>query len=232
MDYSTYYGSIQNLAASTAPDTNFDQILPEAQEYAALRMQRDLNLLSTVHTDTSVILATATRTATVPSTFVVTQQVNVLTPAGSTATTGNRVVLTPVSLELMNTAWPGNSVTGTPEIWAQVDQWNIVVGPSPDANYTLEVVGTQRFPLLSDSQPTNFLSLYLPDMLIAATMIFISGYQRDFGAQASDPQVSSSWESQYGALLAGAKTEEAEKKGWASSWTSHRVSEAAQPQRG
>ena len=33
-----------------------------------------------------------------------------------------------------------------------------------------------------------------PELLLCACMVFASGYQRDFGAQAEDPQKAVSWE--------------------------------------
>jgi len=47
------------------------------------------------------------------------------------------------------------------------------------------------------------LSVYYPELLIAACMVYGSGYQRDFGAQADDPAKAVSWEAQYAALRQG-----------------------------
>jgi hypothetical protein len=35
---------------------------------------------------------------------------------------------------------------------------------------------------------TTILSLYVPDLFVAAAMIFMAGYQKDFGSQSDDPQ--------------------------------------------
>jgi hypothetical protein len=55
---------------------------------------------------------------------------------------------------------------------------------------------------------------------MAASMVFASGYMRNFGSQADDPRMSQSWESQYQLLKASAQTEQARQRfeswGWSS----------------
>ena len=53
------------------------------------------------------------------------------------------------------------------------------------------------------------------DLLIAASMVWVTGYQRNFGAQGNDPQYASSWEGQYQIAFKSANVEELRKK-----WTS------------
>ena len=60
----------------------------------------------------------------------------------------------------------------------------------------------------TSTQLTNF----FPDLFIAASMIFATGYQRDFGAQSDNPAQGQSWENQYDLLIKSALTEEARKK--------------------
>ena len=76
----------------------------------------------------------------------------------------------------------------------------------------------------------------LPDLFVAASMVFMSLYQRNFasaqGQSGNDPMMGGNWEAQYQSLFASAATEEARKMFAAASWTSHPVSPQAQPQRG
>jgi hypothetical protein len=65
-----------------------------------------------------------------------------------------------------------------------------------------------------------------------ASMIFISGYQRNFGRQSDDPQMAQSYETQYMTLLKGATVEEFRKKYQSSGWTSMSPSPVATPGRG
>lgn len=92
-----------------------------------------------------------------------------------------------------------------------LDQDEALVGPWPDAAYTVEVVGSVRPPQLSASVATSPLSVFFPDLLIAASMVFAAGYQRNFGSAVDDPKMAVTWESHYQALLPAAKGEEARK---------------------
>jgi hypothetical protein len=64
-----------------------------------------------------------------------------------------------------------------------------------------------------------------------ASMIYISGYQRNFGRQSDDPAMAVSYESQYEVLLKAATTEENRKKFLASAYTSQSSSPVATPGR-
>ena len=111
---------------------------------------------------------------------------------------------------------------------AMIDQWNIIVGPWPDAAYRVEVVGTIRPNPLSNTNTTTFLTTYLPDAFIAASMIFASGYMRDFGSQSDNPAQAQSWEAQYENLIKSAGAEEVRKKWAGPGWQS--MSTVANPQ--
>lgn len=230
--YSTYVTALQTLVVSQSPDPAFDAILPSCIDYAEQRIYRELNLISTVITDDSSVTVPGTRELSIPTTFVVVNDVAIFTPAGSSPTSGTRKSLVPVSRSAIDVLWPASQDTGEPNMFSMTDQWSMVLGPSPDGIYTTEVVGTTRPTALSASNPTTFLSERLPDLFMAASMVFMSGYQRNFGAQANDPAMGMSWEAQYKALFASADTEEARKHFWASAWTSQPVPPQAMPARG
>jgi hypothetical protein len=78
---------------------------------------------------------------------------------------------------------------------------------------------------------TTFISLYLPDLFIMASMIYISAYQRNFGRANDDPQMAVTYESQYQALLKTADLEENRKKFEAAAWSSQEPSISATPTR-
>lgn len=232
VDYTTYVSQLKQMIAMSVDDVEFPNIIPAIINYAEMRIYRELDLISTIVRDTSVSLTAANPNVEFPQTFVVVQGVNLLTPAGGAPATSARVPLTPASKEVLYALWGDPSVTAAPSLYAMVDQWNAILGPSPDNSYTLEVYGTQRPAPLSSSNTTTFLTTYLYDLFLSASMVFAAGYQRNFGAQSSDPQMSSSWEAQYGKLLASANIEELRKKSWSDSWTSFSPSPIAQPPRG
>ena len=64
-----------------------------------------------------------------------------------------------------------------------------------------------------------------------ASMIYITGYQRNFGKIADDPAMAVTYEQQYQTLLKGALVEEVRKKYEASAWSSQSPSPAATPTR-
>jgi hypothetical protein len=103
--------------------------------------------------------------------------------------------------------------------------------PSPDRAYTAEVYGGVEPALLSQSNPETFLSTKYPELLIACCMVFITGYQRDYGAQADDPQRAVSWEAQYTALRAGIALEAGEMRGEGPGFTALPPAQLAQQPR-
>lgn len=231
LNYTTYVAALTDLMITQVDNPDFVTILPDIIDYAEQRIYRELDLLSTRVTNDGSSLTTANRNFAIPGNFVVIEEVNAITPAGTPASNGSRKPLIPVSRNWIDMVWPGNGSTGLPQHFAMVDQSNIIVGPSPDANYTMEIVGTIRPAPISASNPTTFLSTNLPDLFIAASMIFASGFQKNFGSQGDDPKMSVSWESQYQTLFASANNEEWRKKFASSAWSSIQPSPFANPQR-
>lgn len=234
LTYATYKTALATLSVVPETDTNWLAILPSAIDYAELRIYRDLDLLSTVSANTSYSTAINASKVTLPQgTFVTIQNINIITPSGTAnPDAGTRVPLLPVSKEYIQYAWPSASSAGVPQYFAMQDDHSFSLGPWPNATYTLEIIGTIRPPSLSSVNVTTFISQYLPDLFLMASMIFVSGYQRNFGRQSDDPQMAQSYESQYMALLKGATIEEYRKKFAASAWTSNSPSPVATPGRG
>ena len=234
LTYSTYVTELSTMLVIPSTNTDFQNILPGCIDYAEQRLYRELNLLATVIRDASQALTPSSRDFTLPTAqgaFIVVNGINAITPAGSTPANGTRNRLVPLSLDTLDTIWPSSVGSGLPTGFAMVTQTSIVVGPWPDAAYTVEVVGTTRPTPLSATNTVTFLSANLPDLLVAASMVWMSGYTHNCGAQADDPQMGLSWEAQYQALKASAATEEARKAFMGSAWSSLTQSDAAQPAR-
>lgn len=219
LDYGTYVNQISNLLVIPSSDTNFITMLPGMIDYAEQRIYRELNLLTTQIRNTSGFLTPNSRTlalSTSQGTFVSVQDINVVTPSSLSVTTGGtRNPLFPGAISIIDFLYPSEVATSSaavPEMWAMVDQTTIVVGPSPGSSYQVEVIGTIRPTPLSASNSSTFLTQSLPDLFIAASMIFGMGYQRDFGANTDTPQGSQSWEAQYRTLIMSAGMEEVRKK--------------------
>jgi hypothetical protein len=234
LTYDTFKTQLAELSVVPTTDPNFLLILPEAIEYAELRIQRDVDFLSTVVSDVSSTTSPGASTITIPpGSFVTLQNLNIITPAGAVVPdNGTRVPLLPTSKEFLQYCWPSGGNAGVPAYFAMVNDTTIAFGPWPDDAYTIEMLGTIRFETLSADNPATFISTYLPDLMLMAAMIYVSGYQRNFGRQSDDPQMAVSYESQYTALLTGVVKEEYRKKFAASAWTSQSSSPVATPTRG
>lgn len=233
LTYSQYVTQIATLAVVEENNAEFQIILPQMITYAENRIYRDLDFLFTSIATTSYSLTVGSRQITVPpGTFVVPEQINVITPAGtSNPNSGTRVPLLPCTKEFLDAVYNVASSTGVPKYFCPFGDFTFLVGPYPNANYTVEIIGTYRPDSLSVSNTTTFISLYLPDLLIMASMVYISGYQRNFGRANDDPQMAISYESQYKTLLAGAMAEENRKKFEAAAWSSQSQSATATPTR-
>jgi hypothetical protein len=145
-----------------------------------------------------------------------------------------RIPLLPTTKEFLDAVY-GSSFTanrGQPQYFVPFNDTLFFVGPVPDQAYPVEVVGTYRPNSLSTTNTSTFISLYLPDVFIMASMIYISAYQRNFGRANDDPQMAITYESQYQALLKSAIVEEARKKFDAAGWSSQGPATVATPSRG
>jgi len=233
LTYSTYKTQVATMAVVEETNAEFLIILPQAITYAENRIYRDLDLLQTSTSVTGYQLANGTRTITVPAgTLVVSEQINVITPAGtSDPDAGTRNALLPATKEFLDSVYGSSSTTGLPKYFAPFNDNLFYVGPFSDDTYYVEIVGKQRPASLSVSNTTTFISDYLPDLFVMASMVYISAYQRNFGRQSDDPAMAQSYESQYQALLKGALAEEFRKKFEAAAWSSQSPSPTATPTR-
>jgi hypothetical protein len=229
----SYVQQIATMAVVESTDPAFQIILPQMITYAENRMYRDLDFLFTSIATTAYGLTTGNRQISVPTgTFVVPEQINVLV-GSSDPDTATRVPLLPTTKEFLDAVYGSGASAnrGVPIYWVPFDDYTFLVGPYPDQSYTCELIGTYRPASLSATNLTTFISLYLPDVFIMASMIYVSAYQRNFGRANDDPQMAQSYESQYQALLAKADLEENRKKFEAAAWSSQEPSISATPTR-
>ena len=222
------------MLAIPVTDPNYQTVIPNIIDDAEQRLYRELDILNTVVRDTGGNLTANSRNFTLPQTsgrFVVTESMNVFTPVGTT-TTRNQLI--PVSREWMDAIWGNEASASTPSVpqyYAMITDQQIIVGPSPDATYTMEVVGTIRPTPLSATNTTTYLTLYLPDLFFTASLVFAYGYMKDYGATTDDPNAPGSWEMHYGKLFPSANTEEQRKRYASQAWTPKQPAPLATPPR-
>lgn len=234
LTYTTYKAQMATLAVTSVTDPNFVSILDAMIDNAELRICQDLDLLNNQQANTTFACTAGSRSVAIPSaTFVTIENVNVITPAGTAnPNQGTRNPCVPVSKEVIDNLWPSSTNSGVPDKFAVLGQFNLLFGPWPASGYSLEVIGTTRPESLSASNTSTFISLNLPHIFIAASMVYISGYQRNFSRMSDDPSMAVSWESYYKTMLASSSVEEARKKFEGPAWTSKSPSIAATPTRG
>jgi hypothetical protein len=153
LNYAQYVTQISTMAVVQPTDSAFQNILTQMITYAENRMYRDLDFLFTSGSSTAYSLTTGSRVLNVNAdtfpygTLIVPEQINVITPAGtSNPDLGNRVPLLPTTKEFLDACYgsglPANR--SVPQYWVPFDDYTFLVGPYPDASYTVEIVGTYR----------------------------------------------------------------------------------------
>ena len=225
LNYISYVAQMANLMVIGSTDANFVTMLPGMIDYAEQRIYREADFLYVQTTDATKAVSSGARDYTLSTavgTFITVDNINIITPSSTPAATGTRVQLTPVSREFIDIVYPsGQTATGVPEFYAMASNTQAIFGPSPDAPYIAEVIGIQRPAALSSANSSTFITQYVPDVMIAASMVFGSGYMRDFGAQVDNPQIGASWENQYKMLMQSVAMEQARAKFEADGWTSN-----------
>lgn len=241
MNYADVVTTLSTLTAIVPTDADFLAVLPACFNDAEGRIFRDLDMINLDVRDGSGQTTAGSRNFNLPTSvgvFQVVSAVNIITPAGSAPDSGTRNPCRPCSLDLLDYIYGSSAGAGVPSMYAYIsqssisDQKNIIFAPWPDSNYRVEVVGKIQWPTLSVSNTSTFLTLYLPDVFIAACMVFMTGYMKNWGAQSDDPRSAMSWETHYNSLLESAGVWEARKRMAGASWTPKPVEPMAQPQRG
>lgn len=232
LTYASYVTDLANLLVVPSTDANYTTVLPNIIDDAEQRIYRELDFLATVTTFSSLSLSSDSRNVTLPSSVVcvVVDSINVL----STAAVPSRTPLSAVSKDWLNTVYPtatSSSSTAIPLYFAMVTDQTLLVAPPAGQTYNLEVTTTVRPSALSSNNTTTYLTNYLPDLFIAASMVFANSYLKNFGAVSDDPRSAASWEAHYQTLKQSAEVEEFRKKFGSQGWTSKQPNPVATPPR-
>lgn len=224
-----------------SPD--FAAFLPRVIEYGEGRIYRETVPLATRQSNATQTFQAGLRTLPLigfnPQPVVV-EGLAAITPVGTSPQAGQRWQYRMVSLDMIDSLWPEESVTLSPAVaypelyWAMRDNQTIVVAPTPDQAYVCEATGTFRPTPLSAANPLTYLTEFYPDLFLAACMISVAGFQRDYGAASEDPKVGLSWETQFKTLEASAIEEEQRRRGQGMGITAQPplTAEAQQPRKG
>lgn len=90
---------------------------------------------------------------------------------GTGATFANRTPLFPRSYEYCRSYWPDESQRAQPEFYADYDYAHWLVSPTPDAAYPFEALYWELPQLLDDTNTTNWLTEYAPQLLLYGALL-------------------------------------------------------------
>jgi hypothetical protein len=226
-------------------DAPLQAVLPQILSYAEGRIQRDIDALQARSSNTYALTASNNLLSIPINDFLVIETLE--TTQVSNGIVVNSTPMIPVSKEFIQNCYAGVFSTGCPKYFAMFGDTfgdgantnvNVLLGPAPNFAYPVRVTGVIRMPSLykfATSGPADtsytYISQWLPDLLLVASMIFISAYQRNFSANSDDPAMPVNYEKQYRTLLAGAIAEENRKKGMGSGWSGYSTPATATPTR-
>lgn len=238
LTYSSFVSEIATISVISSAvlvvgDNNFGPIMPQIIDQAEGMLWRDLDLPVVRVTDTSVACASGVRSialSTTLGTLLVVETLNLFSSAGTTSSNTTRIPIEFTSQAVIDTVYPSalSSNCGQPEFAARITDTEIVFGPTPDQAYGTEVTATIRPTPLSASNSSTWLTMNLPELMVAAGMIAMSGYMRNYGAQADDPKMAQSWKGVYDELMKSAMTDSLRMKFQSQQWTSQIPSPVAQ----
>lgn len=108
-------------------------------------------------------------------------------------------------LEYLRNYWPNASLTGTPRFYADYNATHFLFAPTPAVGLTFELVYYARLQPLSDSNDSNWMTLNVPQALLAACMVEACRFVKNTGRQGV-------WEEAYSAASGALKSENSERQ--------------------
>ena len=174
----TYSELVTQIRDYTETDSNVftTVIVNDFIEHAELRIFRDVDLdvfrkyqtASLTSGDAFVGMPGAT-----PTSFSFIRSVNIFSPSGSLGglTDGERRYLEKKDTTFMSEYAPDRTSTGIPKYYANWDNDTIILAPTPNAAYTIELAYNALPTGLSSSNTTTWVSTNVPQMLLYACLV-------------------------------------------------------------
>ena len=178
MALATYADLLSAVAAWSHRD-DLTGVIPDFVTIAEARIARDLRLRKQV-VNTALSTVAATQTVALPSDFLEIENITL----SSTNPPRQIHIVTP---EIMDEKYPANFYAGEPVVYTILGD-NLVLGPTPDAVYTISLDYYQRLPALSSA--VNWLYTNHPSVYLYATLCEVAAYAFDKEAEAK-------WDSRY-----------------------------------
>ena len=169
MTFNELQTDVQNYlerGASAAVDPLVYQQIPRLITLAERRISADLKIEGFIIAATTTF-QTGVSVYAKPDRWRKTISINF----GTGATNSNRTQLFPRSYEYIRNYWPDESQMDQPKFYADYNYNNWLIGPTPDQNYPAEIMYYELPPLLSDTQQTNWLTEYAPQLILYGALL-------------------------------------------------------------
>ena len=174
----TYAELTQQILDYTETDTNVltATITNDFIEHAELRIFRDVDL-DVFRKYASASLTTGdpfvSMPGSTPTTFEFVRYVHIYSASGSLGglTNNARETLVKKDISFIKEYWPNPTSTAVPKYYANQDNNTIIVAPTPNAAYTMELAYNAQPTGLSSSNTTNWISNNAPQVLLYACLV-------------------------------------------------------------
>ena len=171
----TYAELIQKIRDYTEVSANVltDSILNDMIENVEFRILREVDSDNNRRYATANVL-TSTRFIDTPTNALIIRSAQIVDSDG-TASADNRDFLQFRDTSFMSEFNP-TGATGVPKYYSWWDQDTIVMAPTPDATYTIQLNYVLKDPGLSATNTTTYLSTYFPNGLLYACLAEAYGF--------------------------------------------------------
>jgi hypothetical protein len=203
VDYPEFIARLANTALYAPDDADFLVAAVQALEAAELRILRDLDPMVARVTGAALPYTAGSRAIALPADCVIPRRVWVQDG-------GRWWPLNRRQSDWMLIYAPDEAVLGRPRYWSLDTDAVGQMAPTPPAGLSFRVDYTRRPTPMSASNPSTWIGTNLPDLLFAAAMVWIAGFQRNFGEAGGGD--GASWGAAYMTALASAVVEERRRK--------------------
>ncbi|NDD54110.1 hypothetical protein EBZ39_09570 [bacterium] len=108
--------------------------------------------------------------------------------------------------EYLREYWPDASQTGVPQFYADYDYSHWLVAPTPDDDYTFEVLYYERIQPLDSSNQTNWFTIYAPQALLYGSLLQAMPFLKN-------DERTPMWQQQYDLIMQTLKAEDVQRTG-------------------
>lgn len=169
MTYETLKQDVQRYlerGATLASDPIVFEQIPRLINLAERRIARELKIQGFINAVTGTFVAGQSVYAK-PDRWRDTVSVNI----GTGSQNKTRKTVFTRDYEYVRSYWPDESQTGQPVFYSDYDFTHWLFAPTPDAAYPFEILYYELPPLLDDSNQTNWLTEYAPQLLLYGTLV-------------------------------------------------------------